>query len=157
MGSKGVIAIFDGGLHDFVFPDFAQRQFEERSLHPIQFKEIFVKLTYKTSLSLRIPFYGIIQDKEIDKYGVGMLAFDDYSKGAGCIIVGTEDGDLISMHPVLPESILDGPAYGEWSEEEFAHIMFIYTGIPVEDTFVPPDQARTFLRDAHGNFREIPL
>ncbi|WP_424032657.1 hypothetical protein [Methylocella sp.] len=157
MGNKGVVALFDGGLHDLNFPNFAKTQFDERPLHPDQYREVFASLTYKSSLSLRVPYYGIIQDKEIDKYFVARLAFDDHNKGARCVIVGSEDGDLTSMYPVLPPSALDGPDYSEWSQEEFAHFISMYTGAPFEHLFVPPNLVRTSLRDDNGNFRDIPL
>jgi hypothetical protein len=156
MGSKGIVGIFDGGLHDLNFPDFADRLFERKPLHPDQFKEVFVKLTYKNSLSLRVPYFGITQNREIDEYTVAVLAFDDHSKCASCLVVGTEDGP-ISMIPLLPESVLKGSDYSDWCQEDFARCLSMYTGIPVERIFVPPDMVRTSLRDSDGNFLDIPI
>jgi hypothetical protein len=156
MGSKGIVGIFDGGLHDLNFPDFAQMLFEERPLHPEQFKEVFVKLTYKSSLSLRVPYFGFIQNSETDEYTVTVLAFDDLNKAARCVVIGVEDGP-IGMIPLLPDSALDGPDYGDWCQEDFARYLSMYTGLPVERIFVPPDRVRTTLRDSNGNFLDIPV
>ncbi len=156
MGSKGIVGIFDGGLHDLNFPDFAERVFESNPLHPDQFKEVFVKLTYKTSLSLRVPYFGIMQHGETGQYTVALLAFDDLNKGASCVVVGMEDGP-IGMLPLLPNSALKGPHYSDWCQEDFARCLSMYTGIPFERIFVPPDLVRTSLRDSNGNFLDIPL
>jgi len=157
MGGKGMVGIFDGGLHDHIFPDFADTEFERKPLHPAQFKEIFVKLTYKSSLSLRVPYYGIMKHQETDEYTVALLAFDDHSKVASCVLAGTEDGSHNTMAPLLPQSALEGPAYSDWCQEDFARYLSMYTGIPFEQIFVPPDLVRTLLRDDDGNFRDVPL
>ena len=36
------------------------------------------------------------------------------------------------MVPVLPDSALDGPSYGEWSQEKYSGYLSLYTGIPKE-------------------------
>ena len=157
MGRKGIVGIFDGGLHDLNFPDFADRQFERKPLHPTQFTEVFVMLTYKNYLSLRVPYFGIMLDQETDKFNVALLAFDDHNKGASCALIGTEDGKEITMVPLLSQSAQKGPDYSEWSQEDFARCLSMYSGIPIERIFVPPDLVRTSLRDSDGNFRDVPL
>jgi hypothetical protein len=157
MGRKGIVGIFDGGLHDLNFPDFADRQFERKPLHPTQFKEVFVKLTYKNSLSLRVPYFGIMQHQETDEYTIALLAFDDHNKGASCVVIGTEDGRQIIMTPLLSQSAQEGPDYSDWCQEDFARCLSMYTGIPIERIFIPPDLVRTSLRDSDDNFCDVPL
>ncbi|AMX99653.1 hypothetical protein A4R29_09195 [Mesorhizobium ciceri biovar biserrulae] len=156
MGNKGVLAMFDGGLHNMIFPYFSDRLFENKPLHGEQFKEIFAKITYKNLLSLRVPYYVFIQNQEADIYTVSVLAFDDLNKGASCLTVAAEGGPIV-MVPILPDAALEGPAYGDWSQEEFARVLSTYTGIPFERLFVPPDLVRTSLRDDNGNFLDIPV
>jgi len=153
---KGVIAIFDGGWHNYNFPDFRSSHFLDRQLHPMQFSEIFAKVTYKSSLCRRIPFYSISQNVETDEYLVALLAFDDENKGAGCIVVGTENGP-IGMIPILSEEIDNSPAYYEWCQEEYAHGLAVYTKVPFDSLFVPPDLVRTMLQKDDGTFQDIPL
>lgn len=153
LGNKGVLAIFDGGLHSTAFPDFANMQFDRRPLHPAQFKEIFAKLTYKSTLSLRVPFFTFIYDEVTDIHDVCLAAFDDEHMLATVILVAA--GDEISLVPVLPDSALDGPAYSEWSQEEYARVLSIYSGVPFEQLFVLPDLVVTVLRDDSGEFRDI--
>jgi hypothetical protein len=156
MGCKGIVGIFDGGLHDLIFPDFAEMQFEKKPLHSIQFKEIFAKLTYKSSLSLCVPYFGIVQEQSTDSYNVSLMAFDDHNKNASCVIVGTDDGTAM-MIPVLPKAAQSGNSYADWYQEDFARGLSKYTGIPFDQLFVPPDLVRTFLRDEAGSFLDIPL
>lgn len=152
MGNKGIVGIFDGGLHDTIFPNFAKELFDERPLHPVQFQEIFAKLTYKSLLSERVPYYGFIQND--DHYTVALLAFDDEKMSAGLVAIGAEDGP-ITMIPIIPDSALEGRAYGDWSQRDYAHVLSIYTQTPFERLFRPPDMVATTLHDAEGNFVDI--
>jgi len=154
MGEKGLLCVFDGGLHDYVFPDFADTVFEQKALHPIQFKEVFAKVAYKSMLSLRIPYFGFIQDGDKGRITVVTLAFDDHNMSARALAIGTEDGP-ITMMPILPDSALDGPAYDDWSQEDYAHVLSMYSGVPFEELFQPPDLVVTTLRDQNGKFVDM--
>jgi hypothetical protein len=153
MGNKGVVGIFDGGMHEMAFPDFAQMQFDRRPLHPTQFQEIFAKLTYKSLLSVRVPYYGFIYNEKFDEYTLILLAFDGDDMSASAITIGTEDS--ITMVPIVADSVLNGPLYGDWSQEEYAHILSMYTGAPVEQLFHPPDRVASCLRDENGDFVDL--
>jgi hypothetical protein len=122
----------------------------------MQFSEIFAKVTYKSSLSRRVPFYGIAQNMETDEYLVSLLAFDDENKGASCIVVGAESGP-IAMIPILPHQLENSPAYDEWSQKEYAHCLALYTKVLFDYLFVPPDLVRTTLQKDDGTFQDIPL
>jgi hypothetical protein len=156
LGGKGIFGVFDGGLHSHVFPDFSEMQFDKKPLHPIQFQEIFAKLTCKAGLALRIPYFGIIQEAETDNYVVSLMAFDDHNKGASCAVIGSEEGPIV-MVPILPKAAQEGAAYSEWSQETYANVLSRYTGYPLEELFCPPDLVRSFLRDHKGDFLDIPL
>lgn len=154
MGNKGIIAAFDGGLHAFEFPDFLEMKTEQKSLHPIQFKEIFAALSYKSSLSLRVPYYGLIYHGEADHYTADILAFDDENMTASSVTIAAENGP-ITMIPIISDAALSGPSYGPWSQEAYARVLTVCTGIPFDQLFSAPDMVATFLRDREGKFREI--
>lgn len=154
MGKKGIVGLFDGGLHDMIFPDFAKHQFNEKPLHPAQFREIFAKLTYKSMLSIRVPYFCFLHDERDDNYTVVLLAFDDEKMSANAIVIGADDGP-ITMVPVVPDSALDGPAYSDWSQENYARVLSMYTGAPFDLLFRPPDMVATTLHDEEGNFVEV--
>jgi hypothetical protein len=154
MGSKGIIGIFDGGLHNLVFPNFAREQFDCRSLHPMQFKEVYAKVTYKNLLSARVPFYALLRHEETDEYHVYLTAFDDETMSASLLVAGEENGKIM-FAPVLNDGIEEGPAYKEWSQEQYARVLSSYTGIALEKLFRPPDMVLTSLRDDAGNFIDL--
>jgi hypothetical protein len=155
MGEKAIVAIFDGGLHDLIFPNFADMLYENNRLHPIQFREVFANLAYKSSLSLRVPYYGIAQNVETDTYIVTLLAFDDRDKRASSLVIGSEDG--VGIFPLVSDSVLESPAYGEWSQEDFARCLSLFTEVAVESLFVAPNLVRTSLRQNDGSFFDMPI
>jgi hypothetical protein len=154
MGNKGLIGLFDGGLHEMNFPDFCEQQFGSKPLHPVQFKEIFAKLTYKAMLSQRVPFYGFTHDVGTESHDVFLLAFDDDKLSATLLAIGTDSGP-IALSAVLPENALNTPDYGDWSQEEYARVLSTYTGAPFEKIFRPPDLVATTLRDNAGNLVDM--
>ncbi len=157
IGDKGVVGIFDGGMHTDIFPDFAELAYGNNALHPIQFREVFAKLTYKSILSLRVPFFGIFHEEMTDRYVVSLMAFDDHDKEASCVSYVSHDGQRLLMVPVLPKAAQEGNAYSEWSQEKYARGLSWYTGIPLDQVFTPPDLVMSFLRDDNDDFIDIPI
>jgi hypothetical protein len=154
---KGIIIVFDGGLHESGFPDFVGRHCPDFALHPQQFKEIYVMLMYKASLSLKVAYYSLFQNMERDEFHISVLAFDDHNKRAQSIVITDEANESFTVVPIIPDHVLTGDAYATWNQEHFAHCLSMYCEIPIESIFVPPDQVRTILRDDSGKFRDIPL
>lgn len=154
MGSKALVGAFDGGFHDLMFPNFAAEQFDGRTLHPMQFKEVFAKITYKSMLSVRVPFYALLYNEETDVYQVHLTAFDDESMSASLVAIGSDEGPVV-IAPVLGESAMGPLGYRDWSQRHYAQVLSGYTGLSLEDLFHPPDNVRTCLRDEHGNFLDL--
>lgn len=153
LGNKGIIGIFDGGLHKINFPDFAKMMFEEKPLHPVQFQEVFAKLTYKSLLSLRVPFYVFSHNERLDIHDVSLMAFDTWKKEMGAVAL--EVGDSLIVAPAIPPDF-DGPAYSDWSQADYASVLAALTGTPYDRLFVPPDLVATTLRNDDGTFADIP-
>jgi hypothetical protein len=154
---KGIIIVFDGGLHESAFPDFVGRHCPDFALHPMQFKEIYVMLTYKASLSLKVPYYSLIQNTEKDEFFITLLAFDDHNRSAQSIIIADDKDKSVTVVPIIPDHVLKGDAYTAWNQEHFAHCLSRYIEVPVESIFVPPEGVKTSLRDDRGEFLDIPL
>ena len=154
---KGIIIVFDGGLHELAFPDFVGRHCPDFALHPEQFKEVYVMLTYKASLSLKVAYYSMFQNLETDEFYIALLGFDDHSMSAQSIVIAEEETKRITVVPVIPDHVLDGDAYASWNQEHFAYCLSMYFEIPIETVFFPPDRVRTSLRDDDGNFLDIPM
>lgn len=49
IGTKGILAVFDGGVHELVLGDHLRKHMG-RTLHPIQFEELAAKVFYKATL-----------------------------------------------------------------------------------------------------------
>lgn len=158
LGTKAILAVFDGGLHNEVFPDFADTQFKRMPLNAIQFKEVFVRLSYKSVTARRVPYFGFTHHLPTDRYSVTLLAFDDENMRASTCVVGAVDEDeadgSFTMIPILPQEALDAPAYGEWSQEDYARALAHYTGLPFERLFLAPDRVATFLWTQDGQFAD---
>jgi hypothetical protein len=114
-------------------------------------------LTYKSSLSLKVPYYSFAQDTETDEFYVSLLAFDDDDKSAQSVIITDEKYESITVIPLIPDHVLKGDAYADWNQEHFACFLSMYFEIPIESVFFPPDRVGTVLRDDRGEFRDIPL
>jgi hypothetical protein len=98
--------------------------------------------------------YSFLYNVETDHYVVSLLAFDDQNMTATSVIIGSEEGPIATI-PIVPDSALNGPAYGEWFQEEYAHVLSMYTGATLEKLFRHPDMVATSLCDDAGNFIDI--
>lgn len=74
------------------FLDFAEKKFDQMPLHSMQFREVFAKLSYKSTLSLSVPYYSFLYNEKIDHYVVSLLAFDDQNMTATSVTIGDEEG-----------------------------------------------------------------
>jgi hypothetical protein len=120
---KGIIMLFDGGLHESAFPDFVGQYCPQFALHPAQFKEVYAKLMYKASLSMKVPYYSISQNTDTDEFHIALLAFDDHNRTATSLIITDEQNETITVVPVIPDEVLKADAYDDWNQEHFAHCL----------------------------------
>ena len=67
LGSRGIVAVADGGAIDMGIGDMVRRD-GERTLHPLQFSEIGARIFYKATLFNRTPKY--IMHKHNDDFEV---------------------------------------------------------------------------------------
>jgi hypothetical protein len=125
----GRVALFallgDGG---------AQQNFEDEyddikdmPLHPIQFRELCARFSYRSTLATRTPKYFTIQGTPHEVHQIPLGGF--------------------SLEPLFK----DGNAEG------YARCLQHYTELPLESIFEPPDKVATWLRKPTGepNFMNV--
>jgi len=129
LGSRGIIAVADGGAIDMEIGDVVRRD-ADRKLHPIQFCEIGARIFYKATLFNRTPKYTLMKHDE------------------------SEDINVMQM-PLAGLSPL--PVFNQWQHPAYAEVLSAFTGYPIE-IIAPGDRTRVmqWLADENGKPLDLP-
>ena len=125
-GEVGIIvAMADAGINNKSYSRYLD-EVNGRKLHPIQFDELFAKVTYESHRLKKAPFFTVVSNK--DK---------------------SVPIDVITQLPT-------GMILKDWDQEEYSHwlgsVMAIW-GIPEDSLFVPPNLVQTFLSNEDGTLK----
>lgn len=128
MGKVGIIAaLLDGGAQDMVAGEYFS-QFNQISLHPIQFAEITAEVFYNNTLFNRVPKY---------------LTFD------------SGDGLTVTQSPLGGWS--GKPLFDEPDLAKLAEYISLYTNQPLDFVYKPPDKILSSLKKEGGGLPFIDL
>lgn len=108
----------DGGAQRYFEDEYADMQ--DVPLHPLQFRELCARFSYRSSLATRTPKYITIQGSPHYVHQMPLGGF--------------------SMKPLFEEG----------NPGAYAAFLHHYTQVPVEYLFDPPAKVRTWLRTASG-------
>jgi len=127
MGGVGIIIAFqDQGLNEESYTSLLSG-FGDYPLHPLQFDELYARVTYTCSLLNRTPKYlAVLPHDPTKRFWVVSLPLAGFSSG-----------------PILEE----------WNIQEYAQFLAYYwrgRGLSFADVFRPPDQAMTYLEYDNG-------
>lgn len=117
LGTRGILAVFDGGIQEFVVGDLCETH-ARRTLHPIQFEELAAKLFYKASLLNSHAKYVFIETGR--HYDVIAMPEQGYSTR---------------------------PLYKEWSMDEYAKYLAVFTQQPLSFINPTPGLVHSWLTD----------
>lgn len=121
LGEIGIICVFqDGGTLQNFKEELSE--FFAIPLHPIQFRELVAKVTYKTMLLRNVPTF--ISTKKDDKIET-------------------------SMFPIggLSQNIL----FDEWNNDEYAKVLSKITNLPLNRINPQPGMVWSWMKDNEGN------
>lgn len=124
MGNIGIIACLgDNGAQKDIFQNY-WKKIQKIKLHPIQFDELYAKVTYKSSLMNRTPKYITIMPEN-------------------------EDG-LTSVIASPLQGLSSKPIYDEWEQKEYAKYLASLLGIyklSFNDIYKEPNLVMSFIND----------
>ncbi len=127
MGGVGIIvALQDHGLNERTYGPYV-RDLGGAKVHPVQFDELYARVTYNCSRLGGVPWYWYAISEDSEKpVQLVCLPFAD-SEGAGVL--------------------------REWDQQEFAHQLAFHWakwGFGLEDVFFPPNRVATYMTES-GN------
>jgi hypothetical protein len=130
MGNIGIIACLeDNGVQNEMFGDY-YRKLQKIKLHPIQFDELFAKVTYKSSLLNRVPKYmAVLPENEKDVTRVNKLPLQG-----------------LSLNPI----------YNNWNQKEYSMVLEFYLQnytINKNKFYWEPDQVISFIEDEQNRIK----
>lgn len=127
-GEVGIIvALADAGINNQSYSRYLD-EVNGRKLHPIQFDELFAKVTYESHRLLTVPFFTVAANKNKNL--------------------------PIQVITHLPSGII----MKDRDQEEYAHLLASVLadwGIPDEGLFVPPNLVHTFMSNEDGSLKFI--
>lgn len=127
-GELGIMAcLLDHGVQMHHFKSYFER-FDGQQLHPIQFDELYAKLSYKSWLMNHVFEYGV--------------ALPD------------EENDSLLISCRIDERHKDLPIFRDWDSEQYLSVLASYVskyGIPASELKNEAGIVLTFLDDEEGN------
>lgn len=121
-----ILCIEDSGIQ----AEFGKKYFEQyknKTLHPIQLKEIYAKINYKQHLTTYPPRYMIIES----------------------------DNERF-VHVIQPSGDVFKDWSQELYAHGLAHIWSAYPQHRFEDIYFPPNQVISYLKNEDGSFKQLP-
>jgi len=121
-----ILCIEDSGVQSEFGTNYFNK-YTDKTLHPIQLKEIYAKINYKQLLAIHPPRYMTIEtDSErvvqvIQPFGD---VFEDWSQ--------------------------------ELYARGLAHFWYVYPNLRFEDIYFPPDLVMSYLNNEDGSFKQLP-
>lgn len=126
VGSVVILAALgDGGAQET--EEEVYSRFYDLALHPLQIKELFALVFYKSSRATRTPKY--IQE-EAPPFRIWQLPLGGYSSV---------------------------PFFDNYDVREYAKVLSQFTGVPLNELLYPPDRVRTWLQTDAGQVQFIPI
>jgi len=99
--------------------------FKQFALHPVQFIELAAQVRYKALLFNRTPKYVMV------------------------------DADPIQVIQLPLQGLSNKPLFDEWDQEQYARVLSVFIGVPLERIFAPPDKVMTWLRNNDGSIKKL--
>jgi len=130
-----IVALADAGINNQSYSRYL-KAVDGRKLHPVQFDELYAKVTYESHRLIKSPFFTVAANK---------------NKNLPIQVITHRPSGIIMK---------------DWDQEEYAHLLenvLAEWGVPDEGLFVPPNFVRTsmsnedgslMLMDAEGNLVE---
>lgn len=132
MGEIGIMAsLLDNGAQAQFFKSYFEK-FNGATLHPIQFDELYAKVSYKAWLMNSVFDYGI--------------EFPD------------EEDASFALSVRVPDEKKDEPVFRDWEDAVYGTILQAYLvpfGFPADKIFTKEGHTITFLEDKKGNLRRF--
>jgi hypothetical protein len=128
VGDLGIIvALLDNSVQKKFYSDYF-KMFQDVTLHPIQFDELYSMVTYKSFLMNNLYEYGIsLPSPESSETILGMR---------------------------IPENLAETPVFQDWDESVYAQVLLSNMkpyGMEMNDIYHPDHGTATFLEDGKGN------
>lgn len=127
-GNVGIIvAIEDTGINDESYGKYLE-DVAGRKLHPVQFDELFAKVTYNAKRLKRTPKY--------------MFALPE------------DENEKVQFVSLPLGGLSQGSVVEEWDQEEFAHLLATIWrkwGFDFDELFEPPNLVRSWMQDENGD------
>ncbi len=122
-----VVALLDNAVQKKFYSDYF-KMFQDVTLHPIQFDELYSMVTYKSFLMNNLYEYGIsLPSAESSETILGMR---------------------------IPENLAETPVFQDWDESVYSQVLLSNMkpyGMEMNDIFHPDHGTATFLEDGKGN------
>jgi hypothetical protein len=152
LGTKGILAAFDGGAQDQVVGDLYRRD-GEHVLHPLQFEELGAKLFYKASLCRSIPYY-LISERE-GHYIVALMSMDDKDALSTGVQYKILDGQTVAFRSTPNPTPTDGSQFDDWLQDDYAKFLATFTGAPIEVINPSPGLVLSWLSNDRNQFTPL--
>jgi hypothetical protein len=153
LGTKGVLAAFDGGAQDSIVGHLFRRDGQHR-LHPYQFEELGAKLFYKARLMNRVPYFLITESRGV--HDVVLLSMDDPNDTSRIESATLSDGRVV-FRAVPPGHLAHQPVFNEWVQEEYAQYVSTFTGAPLEQVNPRPGLVMSWLSNEREEFTPFDI
>lgn len=120
IGRVCLIAALGDGAAQQKFDAAFYEQYYDLPLHPIQFRELFARVAYRSTLATRVPKY----------------------------ITGPDGHGGLTTFQLPLGGLSDKPAFEDWIPFNYARVLAAYTAVPLEQVYEPPDLVRTWLHSS---------
>ena len=153
LGTKGILAAFDGGAQDAVVGDLFRRDATQK-LHPLQFEELGAKLFYKASLATRVPYFLIAENAGF--HDVILLSMDD-SDNPSRVRAAQHASGAVLFQAIPPANETVPSFFRDWDQKLYAQFLSAFSGVPLEVVNPAGNQVMTWLRDDANRFKLIDI
>jgi len=122
-----IVALADAGMNNQSYARYLS-EVDGRKLHPIQFDELYAKVTYESHRLLKTPFFTVAANEN--------------------------KREPIQVITHMPSGII----MKDWDQEEYAHLLenvLAEWGVPDDGFFVPPNLVWTFMTNSDGSLKFI--
>ena len=128
VGRVGLIAALGDGGAQQLTDEHVYKAYYDLPLHPIQFRELFSRVAYRSTLATRVPKY--------------------------ITATGPTADDTLKTFQLPLGGFSSKPLFEEWKPADYARILAAYSGVPLEHIFEPPSLVYTWL---HSKPNSPPL
>jgi hypothetical protein len=115
------------GEHNAIHKDVFWRRYQKYKLHPLHFTELSAAFFYSASLVNRVPKFMMFEAVPIQ----------------------------VVQSPL--QGLSSKPIFDDWEQEKFAGLLSRMIGLPFEQVFSPAKGVASWLHDARGRIRLLPV